>query len=116
MGILKGKNAFITGTSQGIGLAIAETLIEAGCNVCMHYFSSNEEPKKLQKIAEEKNQKAICLQCDLTIESDVINCVKAGVDFFGTFDILINNSNIVVILQLNGRCNFNKTFANILYY
>ena len=44
MGTLKGKNAFITGTSQGIGLAIAETLIYGGCNVCMHYFSSVDEP------------------------------------------------------------------------
>jgi len=36
MGILKGKTAFITGTSQGIGAAISKTLIEGGCNVCMY--------------------------------------------------------------------------------
>ena len=54
MGTLKGRNAFVTGTSQGIGAAISETLIKAGCNICMHYFSSEKEPAKLQKIAEEK--------------------------------------------------------------
>jgi 3-oxoacyl-[acyl-carrier protein] reductase len=96
MGTLKGKNAFITGTSQGIGLAIAETLINGGCNVCMHYFSSAEEPLKLQKIAEENNQKSICVQGDLTNELDVKKCVKEGVDFFGSFDILINNSGSLV--------------------
>lgn len=96
MGTLKGKNAFVTGTSQGIGAAIAETLIKTGCNICMHYFSSDAEPKKLQKIAEENNQKAICVQGDLTKEADVVKCVKDAVDFLGSFDILINNSGSLV--------------------
>jgi 3-oxoacyl-[acyl-carrier protein] reductase len=96
MGILKGKNAFVTGTSQGIGAAISETLINAGCNICMHYFSSDEVPKRLQKIAESKNQKAICVQGDLTIEDDVVKCVKKGVEYFGSFDILVNNSGSLV--------------------
>jgi 3-oxoacyl-[acyl-carrier protein] reductase len=96
MGILNGKNAFITGTSQGIGAAIAENLIKAGCNVCMHYFTSDQEPKKLQKIAEENNQKAICVNGDLTREADVVKCVKAGVDYLHSFDILINNSGSLI--------------------
>lgn len=96
MGKLKGKNAFVTGTSQGIGAAIAETLIHAGCNVCLHYFSSGEEPQKLQKIAEANQQKARCIQGDLTKAADVVRCVKEGVDFLGSFDILINNSGSLV--------------------
>lgn len=96
MGKLEGKNAFVTGTSQGIGAAIAETLVKAGCNICMHYFSSGEIPGKLQKIAEENQQKAICVHGDLTKEADVIKCVKEGVDFLGSFDILINNSGSLV--------------------
>lgn len=96
MGTLKGKNAFITGTSQGIGAAIAETLIKEGCNVCMHYFSSDVQPKKLQSISEINRQKAICVQGDLTKEGDVVKCVKAGSDFLGSFDILVNNSGSLV--------------------
>jgi 3-oxoacyl-[acyl-carrier protein] reductase len=96
MGTLKGKNAFVTGTSQGIGAAISETLIKAGCNICMHYFSSDKEPRKLQKIAEENKQKAICIQADLTKEVEVAECVKAAVSFLGCFDILINNSGALV--------------------
>ena len=105
MGILAGKNAFVTGTSQGIGAAISETLIRAGCDICMHYFSSDDIPKKLQKIAEENNQKALCVQGDLTKEEDVVKCVKKGVEYFGSFDILVNNSGSLVkrsyILDLN---------------
>jgi 3-oxoacyl-[acyl-carrier protein] reductase len=96
MGTLKGRNAFVTGTSQGIGAAIAETLVKAGCNICMHYFSSDEEPKKIQKMAEDNSQKAICLQADLNAEAEVVNCIKAGVDFLSSFDILVNNSGSLV--------------------
>ena len=96
MGTLKGRNAFVTGTSQGIGAAIAETLIKAGCNICMHYFSSDQQPKKLQKTAEKNKQKAICLHGDLTNEAEVVKCIKAGIDFLHSFDILINNSGSIV--------------------
>lgn len=93
---LKGKNAFVTGTSQGIGAAISKALIEAGCNVCMHYFSSDAEPMRLKKIAEKNNQKAICLQADLTNEQEARRCVGAAVESMGSFDILINNSGSLV--------------------
>lgn len=96
MGILKGKNAFVTGTSQGIGAAISKALIEAGCNICMHYFHSSQVPERLQKLAEEKNQKAICLQADLTNETEVVNCVHVGANFLGSIDVLINNSGSIV--------------------
>jgi|SRR5665648_301632 len=96
MGTLSGKNAFVTGTSQGIGAAISKALIEAGCNICMHYFHSIEAPEILQELAESKNQKAICLQADLTIEKEVIKCVKAGTGFLGTIDVLVNNSGSII--------------------
>lgn len=93
---LKGKNAFVTGTSQGIGYSVAKRLIEAGCNICMHYFHSDEEILKLKKIAEENNQKAIILKADLTSEQEVKECVRSGTDFLKSFDILVNNSGSLV--------------------
>ncbi|WP_297092645.1 SDR family NAD(P)-dependent oxidoreductase [uncultured Draconibacterium sp.] len=96
MNKLIGKNAFITGTSQGIGAAISKLLIEEGCNVCMHYFSSNEEPMRLKKIAEDNGQKAICLQADLTNEQEAKKCISEAVKAMGTFDVLINNSGSLV--------------------
>ncbi len=93
---LKGKNAFVTGTSQGIGYSVAKGLIEAGCNICMHYFHSDEEILKLKKIAEENNQKAIILKADLTNEQNVKDCIRYGADFLKSFDILVNNSGSLV--------------------
>lgn len=96
MGTLKGKHAFVTGTSQGIGAATADILIQQGCDVCMHYFSSNEEPERLKQTAVGNQQKAICVQGDLTKEGDVVRCVREGVALLGKFDILINNSGSLV--------------------
>ena len=96
MRTLIGKNAFVTGTSQGIGYSIAKGLIEAGCNICMHYFHSDKEILKLKKIAEKNSQKAIILQADLTNEQNVKECIRSGADFLKSFDILVNNSGSLV--------------------
>jgi 3-oxoacyl-[acyl-carrier protein] reductase len=96
MGTLKGKNALVTGTSQGIGAAIARNLVEAGCNIYMHYFRSADEPERLKAYAIERGQNADCLQADLRHEAEVIRCINAAVELFGTFDILVNNSGSLV--------------------
>lgn len=96
MGILKGKNALVTGTSQGIGAAIAEALIERGCNVCLHYFSAGERPQQLKQLAEDQGYKALCLQADLTQEAEVVTLAEQATAYFGAFDILVNNSGSLV--------------------
>jgi len=92
MGTLKGKSAFVTGTSQGIGAAISKELIERGCNICMHYFHSPEQPDQLKMSALGKGQKTLCIKADLTNETEVVSCIKEAVGYFGSFDILVNNS------------------------
>ncbi len=62
----------------------------------MHYFHSSVEPEKLKKLAEEKGLRAFCVQADLTNEQEVISCIRAAVGYFGSFDILVNNSGALV--------------------
>lgn len=45
MGSLVGKKVFITGAEQGIGKETARKLIEAGCDIYIHYFSGEEGPR-----------------------------------------------------------------------
>ena len=96
MGSLVQKKALVTGTSQGIGSAISKGLIEAGCDICMHYFHSPDEPLRMQKHAIGRKQRAICLQADLRNEQDVIRCIRESGDFLGQIDILVNNSGALV--------------------
>lgn len=96
MGSLIGKNVLVTGTSQGIGAAIARSLIDAGCNICMHFFRSGGVPLDLQQSAHSKGLKAACIQADLTKKSEAVQCVRSAAKFLKSFDVLINNSGSLV--------------------
>ncbi|MFA1818604.1 3-oxoacyl-[acyl-carrier-protein] reductase [Virgibacillus oceani] len=90
--MLKGKNALVTGSSRGIGRAIALELAKQGANVAVNY-AGNE--KKAQEVAEEIEQlgrKAITIQADVANEADVKAMIKEVVNDFGSLDILVNNA------------------------
>lgn len=91
MGLLTAKKVFITGAEQGIGKETARKLIEAGCDIYIHYFSGEEGPKELMAIAEQKGRKAACGRADLTDEADAARCVAEAAEFLAGIDILINN-------------------------
>ena len=83
MGNLKGKRAFITGASQGIGAAIAEGLIDAGADLVLHYFNSDATPRALAEKAKKLGQRALVLQADLRKEAEAQNVVKQATEFLG---------------------------------
>lgn len=91
MGSLTGKKVFITGAEQGIGKETARKLIEAGCDIYIHYFSGEEGPRELIAIAQQRGAKAACGYADLTNEADAARCVAEGAAFLGGIDILVNN-------------------------
>lgn len=91
MGHLSGKKVFITGAEQGIGRATAEQLIQAGCDIFLHYHSGEEGPKALVALAHSLGQRAAYGYADLIETADAERCVRAGAEFLGGIDILINN-------------------------
>ncbi len=96
MGNLQGKRAFVTGASQGIGAAIAEGLIEAGADVCLHFFENQTTPRALAEKAASIGQRALVLQADLRKESEATEAVKQATEFLGGLDVLINNAGSLV--------------------
>jgi 3-oxoacyl-[acyl-carrier protein] reductase len=96
MGNLKGKRAFVTGASQGIGAAIAESLIDAGADVCLHYFQSDATPRQLAEKAQSLGQRALVLQADLRQEGEVAALLQRTIQFLGGLDVLINNAGSLV--------------------
>lgn len=96
MGSLKGKRAFVTGASQGIGAAIAEGLVDAGADVVLHYFQSDATPRALAEKAKGKGQKALVLQADLRQEGEVKQLLAKTTEFLGGLDVLINNAGSLV--------------------
>ena len=87
---LKGKNAAITGSSQGIGYAIAKSLAEEGCNVAL---SARNQDRLDQAVAdfEAKGVKAVGIICDLSDEEGCGKFIDEAATALGGIDILVNN-------------------------
>ncbi len=91
MGRLKGKKVFITGAEQGIGFYTAKELIEAGCDIYIHYYSGTSGPEELVKLAKERNQRAEFGYANLIDQAETDQCIADAFAFLGGIDVLINN-------------------------
>jgi len=92
---LKNKVALITGSSRGIGKAIAILFAKEGANIVVNYFDSVVEAEKVVTEIESLGVKAIKIQADVSKEEQVKNMVSQAIKAFGQIDILINNAGIV---------------------
>ncbi len=95
---LKGKKAWVTGSSRGIGRKIAEFLAECGADVAIHGRNSTNlaqygEGETLEKTAEELSAKygvqVLPVCADLTDENEVKQAAEKVQNVFGPLDILV---------------------------
>ncbi len=91
---LKGKIAWITGASYGIGFAIAEAYAAAGATIVFNDINQDLVNKGLASY-EEKGIKAHGYVCDVTNEEAVQALVKKIEEEVGVVDILVNNAGII---------------------
>lgn len=87
---LKGKNAAISGSSQGIGHAIALALAGEGCNVALSARGEERLGKAVGEI-EAKGVTAVGIVADLATEDGCKAFVDQAVGALGGLDILVNN-------------------------
>ena len=90
--LLEGKNAIVSGGSQGIGTATSLMLAEEGANVCLTYRKHKESAEEVRQQIEAMGRKALCLKCDISSFSEAEGVVQAAVEAFGRLDILVNNA------------------------
>ena len=90
---LKGKRALVTAGAQGIGLAISRGLLNAGCTVVVHYFSSADTANELKK---EYDDRVEVLQADLTDPAQTKEMVGKAIEKLGRLEILINNAGSLI--------------------
>ena len=91
---LKGKIAWITGASYGIGFAIAEAYAAAGATIVFNDINQELVDKGLKSYAE-KGIDAKGYVCDVTNEEAVQALVKQIEKEVGVIDILVNNAGII---------------------
>ena len=93
---LAGKVAIVTGSSRGIGLAIAQRFADEGAAVTVNYVSRELEAAAAVRAIEEAGGGALAVQADVSRIGDVHRLVRATMDRFGRIDILVNNAGIMV--------------------
>jgi glucose 1-dehydrogenase len=91
---LAGKAALVTGSSQGIGQAIAIRLAQEGANIVIDYRSHPDGAKETLAKVEAAGQQGHIVQADLSAISDIQKIVSEGIQRFGKLDILVNDAGV----------------------
>lgn len=97
---LKGKVALVTGASRGIGEGIAYELANRGMNIVVMAKSTKEAPNKhftgtIEETAagvRKRGAKALVVQGDVALETDVEAARTQTLEHFGRCDVLVNNA------------------------
>jgi len=93
-GRLAGRVAIVTGSSSGIGQAIAVRLAQEGANIVVDYRSHPEGADATKQQIETAGAKAIIVQADVSKIADCQNLVDQAWQQFGGCNILVNNAGI----------------------
>jgi len=95
--ILKGKVAVVTGSSRGIGRAIAVRLAQSGADVVINHRATPQEAEVVASRVRELGCRALVVQADVAEIADVQRMVSAATGEFGKVDILVNNAAVLGI-------------------
>lgn len=93
---LDGRNAIITGASQGLGLEIARAYVREGANVllCARDRERLESVVAELAVAAQPGQQVVATPADVSQENDARTLVERAVAQFGRIDVLVNNAGI----------------------
>lgn len=93
--MLAGKKAIVTGSTSGIGLAIAGSLAAKGADVVLNSFSDRDEDRAAaDEIARTHGVKAVYVRADMSKPDECRVLVEKAQETLGGIDILVNNAGI----------------------
>jgi 2-dehydro-3-deoxy-D-gluconate 5-dehydrogenase len=90
---LDGEVALVTGSSRGLGAAMAIALAEAGADVVLHDRCCSGDTERA--IRERTPVRTMCLVADLMDRAATLQLVEQAVEAMGKIDILVNNAGII---------------------
>ena len=94
MNSLDGKVALVTGSSRGIGRAIAESLAGHGADVAVNYRERSDLANEVVRAIEGMGRRAIAVKADVGDSDEALELFGEIVESLGGLDILVNNAGI----------------------
>ena len=91
---LQGQVALISGSSRGIGKAIACHLATKGINVAINYHSQEKAANLVVRDIVSAGSESIAIRADVSKEDEVHSLIQKVLDRWGRLDILVNNAGI----------------------
>jgi 3-hydroxybutyrate dehydrogenase len=93
--MLKGKSAVVTGSTSGIGLAIASALAAEGCDIALNGFGDPGAIERLRAgLVDQHGVRAIYHAADMAKPAEIRALIAEAARQFGGVDILVNNAGI----------------------
>src|SRR5262245_18892191 len=97
---LEGKSALVTGSAQGIGLAIARALASAGARIAVHGLASKEQQAaSVAEVRKAGSPEARFFEADMR-DPDAVDAMMDKVAAWGGSDVLVNNAGIQNVVSL----------------
>ncbi|MGB0618182.1 MAG: SDR family NAD(P)-dependent oxidoreductase [Myxococcota bacterium] len=98
---LEGRVALVTGAALRTGRALALALAEAGADVIVHYYRSQDEALEVVAQIEKRGRRGYAISFDLADPTAVEASLRSAVDTAGGLDILVNNVGTIVWKHLD---------------
>lgn len=92
--MLKGKTALVTGSTSGIGLAMARALAAQGANIVVNGFGEADAIRAVERELQERGVKTIYHGADMSRPAEIEDMFRAAESAFGRVDVLVNNAGI----------------------
>lgn len=89
---LQDKVVIVTGSSRGIGAAIAKAFAREGASVIVNYVKSRDAAEDVVTACKQAGGDAMAIQADVTSETDIRTMVDQTTEEFGRIDVLVNNA------------------------
>ena len=111
--LLRGRVAVVTGSTRGVGRAIAVELARAGADVVVHGRSAGENADATQQLIRQCGRKVAFISADLSDASAYEQVVQDAWQQFGRVDIWVNNAGADVLTGEVAQWSFEKKLERL---